>query len=165
MRKSTEKEFLAAYEAYADAIFRFCFFKTKDRDLAKDLVQQTYLKAWVYLRQNRQIDNFRAFLYRLAGNLVIDWYRKKKAESLENLAEKGFEPADHHGNAEAEAELAWMLKVLHTLEPADQELIIWRYVEDMSPRDIAQMLGEKENNISVRLHRAKERLWKKFSPT
>jgi RNA polymerase sigma-70 factor (ECF subfamily) len=164
MRKSIEKQFLAAYEAYADAIFRYCFFKTKDQDLAKDLVQQTFLKAWVYLGQDHQIDNFRAFLYRLAGNLIIDWYRKRKAESLEKLADKGFEPADRHTSPDTQAEVAWMLKVLDTLDPADQELIIWRYVEDLSPRTIAEMLHEKENNVSVRIHRAKERLWKKFSP-
>lgn len=102
----------------------------------------------------------RPFLYQLAGNLVIDWYRKHKSESLENLMDQGFDPPDLKTDNESRAELQWALANLTKLAPADRDLILWRYIEDLTPREIAEILGEKENTISVRVHRALERLRK-----
>ncbi|MEA1929415.1 MAG: sigma-70 family RNA polymerase sigma factor [Patescibacteria group bacterium] len=158
--KPKEAEFLKAYEAYADAIFRRCFFKTSDRELAKDLTQQTFLRAWTYWREGRDIENERALLYRIANNLIIDWYRQRKSESLDDLLEKGFDPVAERESTEDKAEISWALQNLSRLKEEDQELITLRFVEDMSPKDIAALKGEKENNISVRIHRALGRLRK-----
>src|SRR3989338_8590737 len=158
-----EKLFLEAYEAHADAIFRFCFYKTSNRELAKDLAQETFLKAWTYAAKGGDIREYKAFLYRLAGNLVIDWYRKRKADSLDSLVEAGFEPTAPQ-KSDLHSELDWALSTLHRLRPEDQELIIWRYIEDRSPGEIADLLHENENTVSVRLHRAVGRLKKFLNP-
>lgn len=161
MRKTTgQKEFLEAYDAYADAIFRFCFFRTNDRELAKDLTQETFMKAWGYIEKGGVIKNMGAFLYQLAGNLVIDWYRKKKTESLDALVEDGFELADPLANTGESAEISEMMKIIKKLSRGDQNLIQWRYVEELSAKEIAVILGERENVVSVRLHRAMEKLRK-----
>lgn len=158
-----EKMYLEAYEAHADAILRFCFYKTNNRELAKDLTQETFLKAWTYLSKGGDIREYKAFLYRLAGNLVIDWYRKRKAESLDSMLEDGFDPpAPKKGDLYSE--LDWALSTLHKLRPEDQELIVWRYVEDRSPGEIASLLQESENTVSVRLHRAVGRLKRFLNP-
>lgn len=153
-----EKELLAAYEAYADALFRYCLYKTSDREVARDLVQETFVKLWNYLLSGKEIRSMRPFLYQLAGNLVIDWYRKHKTESLDNLMDQGFDPQNSSASPEVTAELSLVMRHLSKLSSDDRDLIIWRYIEDLSPKEIATILNEKENTVSVRIHRALERL-------
>ena len=155
---SLEMKLLRAYDAHADAIFRHCYFKTSERELAQDLTQDVFLKAWSYMQQERPILNTRAFLYRLADNLVIDWYRKRKSQSLDVLLETGFEPAGADSKIEDQAEISLALAKLRELGADDQKLITWRFVEDLSPREIAEILDESENVVSVRIHRALKKL-------
>ena len=77
--------FSDAYEEYKDAIFRHCYFHTFDREQAKDAMQETFIKTWQYLESGHKIDNLRAFLYKVATNLIINAARKKKSVSLEGL--------------------------------------------------------------------------------
>ena len=153
-----EMELLRAYDAHADAIFRHCYFKTGERELAQDMTQDVFLKAWSYMQQKQQILNMRAFLYRLADNLVIDWYRKRKATSLDALVDDGFEPVSAESRAEERAEASLALAKLRELGEDDQKLITWRFVEDLSPKEIAEIVDQSENVVSVRLHRALKKL-------
>ena len=73
--------FKQAYEDHKDEIFRHCYFHTFDRELAKDLLQETFLKTWEYIVAGNDIENVRAFLYRVATNLVINAAKKKKEQS------------------------------------------------------------------------------------
>lgn len=160
MEKDLEKRFLESYDAFSDALFRYCYFKTGDRELAKDLLQDIFVKTWDYIYKGNVVENFRPFLYRLANNIIIDWYRKKKTISLDVLAEDGFDPADLRSRADEHAEVEQAMKILSKLDQDDQDIIILRYIDDLSPKDIAILFHEKENNISVKLHRALARLRK-----
>lgn len=153
-----EKDLLAAYDAYADAIFRHCYYKTSEREVAQDLTQEVFLKAWSYMQSRRPVENMRAFLYRIGDNLIIDWYRKRKSQSLDTLVEQGFELTDTSVRVEEKAEMELALKKLRALDPDDQNLITWRLIEDYTPGEIAGILGEKENTVSVRISRAMKRL-------
>jgi len=152
-------EFMKVYDAHVDAIFRHCYFRVFDRERARDLVQETFLKTWEYLAQGRKIENIRAFLYRVATNLIIDGSRRKKEISLEQLSEAGFDPAAEE-KEDITALLDWdfLLKKLEDLEPLYREALVMRYVDDMSVKEIAEATGEKQNTISVRLHRAAGKL-------
>jgi RNA polymerase sigma-70 factor (ECF subfamily) len=157
-----EKLFLDSYDAYADAIFRFCYFKTGDRELSKDLTQDVFMKVWNYMQKGNDIKNSQAFLYRVANNLVIDWYRKSKSLSLDDLSdneEESFDPPDPREYTIQNAEVSLAMGLLDKLEEDDKALIIWRFVEGMTPKDIAQEIGNvKENVVSVRIHRALKKL-------
>src|SRR3989344_5622010 len=90
-----EQEFLKAYDDLADAIFRHCYFRVSDRDKAKDITQDTFTKTWEYIARGGKVESIKAFLYRVANNLIVDEFRKKKELSLERLADSGFEPESH----------------------------------------------------------------------
>lgn len=154
MKTKMEQDFLTAYDAFADAIFRYCYFRIGDKDQARDMTQDIFLKSWSYLQNGKQIDNFKAFLYRSAHNMIIDWYRKKRSISLDTLTEEGYDPADTSANTSQKAEIENALSVLSKLEKDDQDIVLWRLVEDMSIGEIASILNESENTVSVRLHRA-----------
>lgn len=157
---ATEKEFLVAYDQFADAIFRHCVFRVSDREKAKDLAQGTFIRLWDYMSQGKEIDNMRAFLYRIANNLIIDEYRKKKDESLDRMRDEegfdiGFEPRH---NIETHDEYERAQALLECLPDKYREVLVMRHIDGLSVKDIARLTHESENVVSVRIHRAIEKL-------
>lgn len=149
-----EQGFLKAYDELADAIFRHCYFRVSDREKAKDIAQETFTKTWEYIGKNGVVDNMRAFLYKVANNLIIDSYRKKKEDSLDEMQEDGFDV----GNDDHEAIMNMIagkeiIRLLDLLDGKYRDVIVMRYIDDMTVKDIAATFSETENVISVRLHR------------
>ncbi len=159
VKKATKQQFLEAYNQYGDAIFRYCFYKTSNREKALDLMQDTFVKTWEYIVAGKKIDNLKAFLYKSATNLIIDWFRKKKMLSLDELSESGFDPSFDRTDRminQLDGEIA--LEAVNLIEPIYRDVIVMRYVEELSIKEIADILEEKENNISVRLNRGMKKL-------
>jgi len=155
MGKTKEQQFLEAYEHYADAIFRHCYFRLYgNHKRALDLMQETFTKTWEYRARGNEIENIRAFLYRTATNLIIDESRKKKSLSLDALSEEGFDPP-HPDTRQAtrEAEASELRTVLSRLDEDCSAVLIMGYVDDLSVKEIARTLGTSENATSVRIHR------------
>ena len=157
---AVEQEFIKAYDQFADAIFRHCVFRVSDREKAKDLAQGTFVRVWDYMSQGKEIDNMRAFLYRIANNLIIDEYRKKKDESLDRMRdEEGFDiGTESMRDIETKDEHAQTLALLECLPDKYREALVMRHVDGLSVKDIAHLTHETENVISVRIHRAIEKL-------
>lgn len=157
-----EREFLEAYEENADALLRHALLRVRDREAAKDVVQEAFARTWLHLSKGRQVEHPRAFLYRVANNVIIDRSRRKKAESLDALMEEqGFEPRDEHAADPADSRAARdAARLVEGLGEIYRIVVVMRYVEDMSPKEIAGALGLSENVVSVRLHRALARLRK-----
>ena len=151
----SERAFLVAYDSHADALFRHIYFRVHERELARDLLADTFARVWQYIQMGNDIENMRAFLYKTAHNLVIDYYRKHKDQSLDAMTESGFDPADHSrsNSTYTTAELSQFLKALDSIPNEYKEVILMRYIDDLSPEDIAQILDENTNTISVRVHR------------
>lgn len=159
MTASTERDFLDAYGTYADAIFRYCFLRLYNRSEAKDMVQEVFLRAWKYMIEKGPVENMRAFLYKIALHLVINRNQKKTAVSLDSLMEDGFDP----GFDDRERRMNFLdgLRVMENLseiDPKYKEVVYLRYVEDLSPKEIAEILEESENAVSVRIHRGVKKL-------
>lgn len=154
-----EKAFIDAFDTYGDAIFRFAMVKVSNVELAEDMTQEVFTRFWQALRDGKEMHNTRAYLYTVANNLAKDWYKKKKSESLDARMEAGHEPADtKRANAEIEASYKEVLDAIEGMEPTDREVLLLRHVEGLDPKDIAEILGESPNVISVRLNRATKRL-------
>lgn len=152
-----KNQFAEMYDAHADAIYRHCYFRVFRKARAEELVQETFMKTWQYLMDGHTIDNPRAFLYRTATNLIIDDSRKKKEASLDEMleGETQWEPSgDGHKDIEHEVLLREVLDEIKKLDPADREIITMRYVDEMGPAEIGEILGVSANNVSVRLNRA-----------
>ena len=157
-----EKAFLAAYDEFGDAIFRFLTMKISDREIARDLTQETLTRAWDFCVQGGEIREWRPFLYRTAYNLVVDTYRKKRAVSLDALIDdQGFAVSDdsaHEKRTIVRAEMSRVRKGIDQLDEQYRDIVLMRYTEDLPPKDIARITGLSENVVSVRLHRGVEKL-------
>lgn len=160
----TNEHFIKAYDEFSDAIFRHCFFKLSDRELAKDVLQDVFMKTWDYLARKGEIRNIKAFLYQVANNLIIDQYRKRKYNlSLEEMKETGFDvPSKEKKDAYFLAEIRNILEIIEKLDPTYRDVLFFRYVDDLSPKDIAEILNESENVISVRLNRGIKKIQEFF---
>jgi len=164
MKPDLESKFVKVCEEYSDALFRYCYFKVSDRELAKDLVQEAYCKTWTTLGKGEEIENIRAFLYKVLNNLIIDQYRKKKPVSLDQMAEKGFDPAwSDKEQMEDQIDGKMAIEMLQYIPESYQEVILMRYVEDMSLREISEIVGESENAVSVKVHRGIKKIKEMFA--
>jgi RNA polymerase sigma-70 factor (ECF subfamily) len=164
MEHKTEQEFLEAYDAYADALYKHCFFRVYSSARAEELVQDTFMKTWDYQRKGKRVDNLRAFLYKTANNLIIDYSRKRREASLEQELDQnpGWEPADEKPSPEHQLMLQQMRDSLKDLPEDARQLLTWRYIDDLDPKDIAAILDITPNNASVKLNRAIQLLKQRY---
>lgn len=157
--RKNEQEFLHAYDSYSNAIFRHLYFRIGDREKAKDLMQETFMRTWEYMTHEKPIENIRAFLYRTAHHLMVDEFRKKKTVSLDQLMEdENFQPAAEQEDLGHKIDAHRMLHLLEKLEDGERNILLMRYIDDFSPQEIAESLGATANIISVRLNRALHKL-------
>ncbi len=155
--------FAEIYERESDAVFRFCLLRTSDREMALDFTQDTFMRFWNTLLTDKDIKNSRTFLFTIARNIIIDWYRKKKSLSLDALLEgigddKSSFSAVARENVEIEAEAEYLIRKIALLDEPYQHAVYLRCVEELKPREIAEILGESANVISVRISRGLEQL-------
>lgn len=162
--KDREHFFLEVYDKNADALFRFCYFKLFERELAKDVVQETFMRIWRQIIEGQELLNPRAFMYTVAGNLIKDHWKKKRAVPMSQMEtgeeEISFDVPDESLDYNLEAEVKLAVRSFGKLADSDREILTLRYIQGLSPKDIADILGERDNTISVRLNRAVERLRK-----
>lgn len=154
-----------AHHDYEKGMNVHAFFKVHDRDTSEDLVQETFLKTWVYLAKGGRIDLMKAFLYHVLNNLVIDEYRKGKTVSLDVLIEKGYEPTTGFSSRLfdiLDGETAVLL--IAQLPERYKKVVHMRYVEDLSLAEIAKSTGQTKNAIAVQVHRGLEKLKLLYEP-
>lgn len=149
--------FAEAYDRFADDIFRHCCFRCFDRERAKELMQEAFMKVWEYIAAGNDVDNIRALLYRTANNLIIDQARRNKKRqvvSYEDLVEEGFDIAGEDGRKEgAKLDAQQVAFVMHQIEEPYRTAVVMRYIDELPPKDIAELLGESANVVSVRINR------------
>ena len=166
--ESQEERFLKAFDEYNDALFRHAFMRISNRERAVDIVHDTYTKVWSYLKNGYEIDNFRPFLYKVLNNLIIDEYRKRKEFSLDALlAEEGIDEGNFSDLQESTVEaLAATIdgrkafELLEKLGDEYKEVLLYRFVDQLGPREISELVEETENVVSVRIHRGLKQLRK-----
>lgn len=159
--------FLEAYEMHAEAIYRHCFFRVFRKELAEELMQETFMKTWNYIASGEKIDNIRAFLYKVATNLIIDDSRKRKEESLEKLVEANpaLEPVStDHLKTEHDLALKEVIATFKVLDAETQSILTLRYIDDLDPKEIGEILGLTANNVSVKINRALSEVKKHIQP-
>lgn len=159
--RQMEQHFLAMYEQHADSVYRYCLMKLSDPEAAADTVQDTFMRHWDTMRKGDAIGNDRALLFTIARRLIIDRYRVKgRTTSLDALAETvGFDPPDPAAaDPAALSDGSRVLALLRKLPPAYHDALHLRFVEGLEPREIAHVLGESANAVTVRIHRGLAKL-------
>ena len=149
----------AAHHDFEKGLNARAFFKLNDRALGEGIVQETFMKTWIYLVKGGQIDLMKAFLYHVLNNLIVDEYRKRKTSSLDTLLEKGFDPST--GDTDPlinflDGKTAIIL--IERLPKMYQEVMCLRHLQDLSLEEISAITGQTKNSIAVQLHRGLAKL-------
>ena len=148
------------YDFYAPRVYRFVRLKVDSQETAQDVASETFLRIWKYLQEQKKIrERFQALLYKIARNLVIDFYRSRSVREIlieDNLEE--FSDVED-GNASdklvlRQEEMKGVKKALVQIHPNYQDVIIWYYLDDLSVSEIAEILDKNEGTVRVLVHRA-----------
>lgn len=153
------KKFSQIFDKYIDKIYRFIFLKVNSPEIAEDLTSETFFRGWQAFRiQNSEskIQNPPAFLYQIARNLVVDHYREKGKFKIVSALD--YRIVDPRINLEEKANLISDLeevkRSLTKLKDEYQDVIIYRYLDELSVPEIAKIMGKSEGTVRVLLHRA-----------
>lgn len=150
--------FAELYDRYINKIYRFIYLKLSNKEEAEDTTSEVFLKVWNYLIDPAHTDvkSFSGFVYRMARNAIIDVYRKRanRQEFSLTLAEQVPGKNKEIEGIHTEQELEHVLKTLKTMKSEYQEVIVLRYVDDLSIQEISEILGKKQTAVRVTLHRA-----------
>ena len=155
-------------EQYQFRLFRYLLHLTGNRERAEDFFQETWLRV---LERGHQYDGkwkFEAWLFAIARNLVLDWHRRKKPQSLESLAgpheeSASFELPDVKSATPLEqvleAELRTGIELGLARVPAIyREVLVLRFQEEMQIEEIAGVTGAPLSTVKSRLYRGLEAL-------
>jgi RNA polymerase sigma-70 factor, ECF subfamily len=153
-QNNLESVFTKAYDEYSDPLYRFIYYKISDKEAAKDILQQLFMKVWDYMQAGNQIKEMKPVLYKVASNLVMDFYRKKKTISMDDMIEDGFDVVDTRSDSSLKSETNLLIKSIGRLDERYKDVLMMRYVEELSISEIAEVMGESKNNVSVRINRA-----------
>lgn len=157
-RNKDPEAYSQVYDLYVDKIYRFIFFKVNSQEEAQDLTSEVFLKVWQSLIDGTDIKNLNAFFYKVARNLVIDYYRqaRQKDVSLEaDIVQNSKELAVNEiAKVEAKLRLENLEDKLKLLKDEYREIIVLRYIEGLNITEIAEIIDKKKGNIRVILYRA-----------
>lgn len=157
--KGDKSAFGSLYERYLDEIYRYVYFRLFDHQEAEDLTEMAFLKAWEALPKSRKkIKNFRAWIYRIAHNLVIDEVRKKIPVSLEGNALDRENHIEVESILEEKQESQALVHALAQLEHKYRQVIVLRFFNQVSHAEVAHILELDEGHIRVLQYRGLKRL-------
>ncbi len=157
-QKGDAEAFGKVYDALVKPVYRYIYYRVEPQ-LAEDLTEEAFLKAWQNLGKYTPKAPFSAWVFRIAHNLICDHYRRHntEAELDERLADDSL-----LGNPARQAELRLsqitLRKAIRRLPPAHQEIISLKYMGELENWEIAKATGRSEGAIRLLQHRALKQL-------
>jgi len=150
------------YDKYNGQIYRFIYLKVSHREEAEDLTHQVFMNAWQNIKSYKiQGFPFSSWLYQIARNQVIDHYRtKKETLDIENVEEPMTVGTSLDEKLHLNMEIDLVKNAISKLTQEQQDVIILRFIDDLSPKETAAALKKPESTIRVLQHRAIKNLQK-----
>lgn len=155
--KEDAEAFSLLYERYVDRIYNYIYYRTGNHHDAEDLTARTFYRALKHFP--RYVDRgapFSAYLYRIAHNVVANWHRDTKRRQmvpLEEVTLLALQRDEPVVASDEQYEREMLLAAVRRLPPDRQQLLILKFVEQMSNAEIAEVMGRSEGAIKSLYHR------------
>lgn len=153
------------YERYADKVYRKCLSFVKDEAIAEDLTHDIFIKLYMNLASFKGKSKFSTWLYSITYNFCIDYIRKrKKRKTVSVEEERGFvddmevESLDDF----QDMKVTQLAAVLEQVKVEEKMILLMKYRENMSIKDIQESLNVSESAVKMRIKRAKEKVRKLY---
>jgi len=154
--KKDPEAFGQLYERYVDKIFNYIYYRTGNHHDAEDLTAKTFYQALKHVHRyvNRGVP-FSAWLYRIAHNLVANWHRDRSRRQIIALDEIALTVPRQNPESglELEDDQRLLMRLVRRMPDDRQQLLILKFVEQMSNQEIAQIMGRSEGAIKSLYHR------------
>lgn len=164
MIRSDKRAFDRLYDLYAQAIFRYLYYRLGNRHTAEDLTADVFVRLLERIRTYRigtedQKSLFSGWLYRIAHNLMVDHLRKASSKDVPvSEIEWVAGDADLAGHMAIQETAQTLDRALKSLKDEQRQVILLRFFEDLSLQETAGVLGKTEGAVKALQHRALARL-------
>ena len=143
------------FDEFSQKIYRFVFLRVNHKEITEDILSDTFVKAWLKIKQINSHKTLSSWLYQVAKNNVIDYYRiKKETVALEDVESILEDPTDAIEKVNLALEQEQIVNLLKDLPPDQAEVIRYRFFEDLENAEIAHLMNKSEGAIRVIQHRA-----------
>jgi RNA polymerase sigma-70 factor (ECF subfamily) len=151
------KAFETLYLRYLDKIYRYIYFRVGDEAQAEDMTEEVFVRAWEALPKYQLSESrFTSWLYTIAHNLLVDYFRRSNpvmisADDFARHPDPGELPERAVGRKQ---EYEILAKSIQQLDDLEQQVLLLRFVEELSHREIAKIIGKSQTASRVIQHRA-----------
>ena len=156
--RGNPEAFSFLYEKNVTRIYNYIFYRIGSASDAEDITSRVFFRAFGHI--NSYVEKgvpFSAWLYRIAHNLIANWHRdnlRRKEVPLEDHLEMPQKADQPEKLLEKNQETELLMRGIRRLSPDRQQLILLKYLEDLSNAEIAQIMGRSEGAIKSLYHRA-----------
>ncbi len=158
IKTQSTKDFGVIYDRYSQKVFQKCISFVKDTDVAKDLAHDIFIKCYVNLSKFNFESKFSTWLYRLTYNFCIDYLRKHN-----RIIKRGEEELEHISDDDSDLQEKKLLAlraerlkvVLENIPTADKAVLLMKFQDGLSLREIMPILECGESAVKMRIKRAK----------
>jgi len=159
--------FSKLYDLFIDPIYRYVYYRVNEADV-EDIVESVFIKVWQFMHKYKQKKNtyFSSWIFRVAHNLVVDHYRKSKNLEYDALNQDLVDDRREHSpirNTENALDNTVLKKAIATLSRTYQDVIVYKYVNDLTNEEVSQIMGKSEGSIRILQFRALKALREEFA--
>jgi RNA polymerase sigma-70 factor (ECF subfamily) len=156
-KNGDQNAFAKLYDIFIDPIYKYVFFRVNDDD-AEDIVETVFLRVWENIRGYQfKKRAFSAWIFTIAHNLVVDYYRGKRDRDIEPLNEMLPDTTREHNpinRAEHFFDSKALRAALKNVKRKYRDIIIYKFVNGFSNKEIAGILGKSEGSLRILQFRA-----------
>ena len=157
-QKGNKGEFVHIYDAYVKKIYNFSYYKTNHKETAEEITSKTFFKA---LKSINAFDagsgNLNAWLYAIARNLIIDYYRGRKDANIEDFYDLS-SGEDLEADIDNKEKIESVKRYLAKLKPEHREMVMLRVWEGLSYGEISEITGRSEESCRMMFSRVIKKL-------
>lgn len=142
------RAFASLYERHLDAVYRYCYFRLRSVAEAEDVTADVFHRALVAMPRYQPKRPFLAFLYTIARNAIVDRARSARSDApFEDALDHPTDAPGPEAHALALSEATQVRAAIRELSPLQQEIVILRFIEGRTTKEIAKITGKRESTI------------------
>ncbi|MFA6467005.1 MAG: RNA polymerase sigma factor [Patescibacteria group bacterium] len=154
---SKSDNFISYYDQFKNKIFVYFLYRVNfNREVAEDLTSEVFLKALKSFEDFDQSRSFQSWIYAIAHNHLVNYYRVANRET--QLLEDRYLTKGDIDKVELEYELEAIMKIIKLMDSSDREILLMRFVDQLSNTEIAMLLDKDEGAIRTKISRSLAKL-------